>query len=231
MVTGAGSGIGRAVAVRLAGVGFDVGLIGRREAALEATAALVPPDRPVLCLPTDVGEADAVAAAFDRIERTFGRLDVLFNNAGQFGVAALIDELDPADWDAVVRVNLTGAFLCTQQAMRLMKRQRPQGGRIVNNGSLAALAPRPGAGAYAASKHGLTGLTRATALEGREHDIACGQIDIGNADVADGHASPEPHFDAAHVADAVAHMAQLPLDVNVLSTVVMATKMPFLGRG
>jgi NAD(P)-dependent dehydrogenase (short-subunit alcohol dehydrogenase family) len=244
MVTGAGSGVGRAVALALAGDGWSVVLAGRTAATLQETASrgegLGAPLHPV---PTDVADEASVAALFERTRQAFGRLDLLFNNAGRGHPEAGIDQLRLEQWRSVLDVNLTGTFLCTREALRLMKRQAPRGGRIINNGSIAAQVPRPLAAAYAASKHGVTGLTKATALEGRGFDVACGQIDIGNAATEmtagsaqgalqpDGSVRPEPRIDVEHVARAVLYMASLPLDANVPFVTVMATRMPLLGRG
>ena len=240
LVTGAGSGVGRAVAVALARVGYRVVLAGRRREALEATAELA---GAALAMPTDVTDPETVDALFAGIERTHGRLDLLFNNAGTFSPPVPLDELSVAQWRAVVDVNLTGSFLCLQGAFRLMKRQQPRGGRIINNGSISAHAPRPNSAPYTSTKHAITGLTRAAALDGRAFDIAVGQIDIGNAATdmtmrmsqgvpqADGRVAVEPVMDAEHVASSVVHMASLPLDANVLFMTVMATRMPFVGRG
>jgi NAD(P)-dependent dehydrogenase (short-subunit alcohol dehydrogenase family) len=244
LVTGAGSGIGRAVAIGLLRDRYAVALVGRRGQALEETAELAQAsDDDVLILPTDVTQPAAVADAFGRVRETFGRLDVLFNNAGVSAPAVPLEDLTFDQWRAVVDVNLTGVFLCTQAAVRLMKAQQPRGGRIINNGSIAAHVPRPLSAPYAATKHAVTGLTRATALDGRAYDIACGQIDIGNAatEMARGFASGvlqpngsiavEPLVDVSHVVDAVLFMAKLPLEANVPFITVMATKMPYLGRG
>ena len=243
VVTGAGSGIGRAVALGMLGEGYAVALAGRRRDALEETRSQAPDDADVLIVPTDVGEAPSVAALFGAVRERFGRLDVLFNNAGISAPSALPDELTVEQWKAVVNVNLTGAFLCTREAFALMRSQTPRGGRIINNGSIAATSPRPRSIAYSATKHAITGLTKATALDGRGFDIACGQIDIGNARTpmtagvvkgtlqADGELAPEPYLELEHVVQAVLYMAGLPLDANVLSLTVMATKMPFVGRG
>jgi NAD(P)-dependent dehydrogenase (short-subunit alcohol dehydrogenase family) len=236
VVTGAGSGIGRAVSRALAAEGWSVVLAGRREAPLRETL----PDG--LVVPTDVGDPASVDALFAAARERFGRVDLLFNNAG-LGVTAPVQELAFEDWKTVVDTNLTGAFLCAQAAFRTMAAQDPRGGRIVNNGSLSAYVPRPHAIAYNATKHAVTGLTKSLALEGREFDIACGQIDIGNAATdmtsgmsagvlqADGTLAPEPTMDVEHVARSVVHMASLPLDANVQYVTVMATKMPFVGRG
>jgi NAD(P)-dependent dehydrogenase (short-subunit alcohol dehydrogenase family) len=244
IVTGAGSGIGRASALALLAEGYNVVLAGRRPDALAQTVALAGPDAArTLAVPTDVSQEDSVRALFATTKQTFGRLDVLFNNAG-IGAAPLpLEELPLADWRRVVDVNLTGVFLCIQAAFRLMKDQVPRGGRIINNGSISAYAPRPNSAPYTATKHAITGLTRSVALDGRKYDIACGQIDIGNADTelaarmktgvpqADGSIAAEPTMDVNHVARAVVYMAGLPLDANVLFLTVMATKMPFVGRG
>jgi NAD(P)-dependent dehydrogenase (short-subunit alcohol dehydrogenase family) len=242
VVTGAGSGIGRAVALGLLADGYHVALAGRRAPALADTAGLASAEDRVLAVPTDVTQPDAVGALFDRVHTTWGRIDLLFNNAGA-GAGAPFEDLSFAQWKAVVDVNLTGMFLCAQAAFRLMKAQRPQGGRIINNGSISAMSPRPDAAAYVATKHGVSGLTKSLALDGRAYDIACGQIDIGNAVTpltermpagakqADGQMRPEPRMDVAHVARAVVFMAGLPLETNVLSMTIMATKMPFVGRG
>jgi NAD(P)-dependent dehydrogenase (short-subunit alcohol dehydrogenase family) len=242
VITGAGSGIGRAVAVELAERGHRLTLAGRRAEALEETAGLCSGDRP-LVVPTDVRDPAAVDALFARAVDAHGRLDLLFNNAGLSGKMGPPDELDPEDWSAVIDTNLTGSFLCARAAFRTMRAQEPQGGRIINNGSIAAYVPRPGSIAYAASKHAVTGLTRSLALDGRAFNIACGQIDIGNAETAiaeamakgvpqpDGSVRPEPTMDVAEAARAVAHMASLPLDANVLFMTVMATTMPYVGRG
>ncbi len=244
LVTGAGSGVGRAVALALAGAGFDVVLAGRRAGALEATAdAARPSGTRTLAVPSDVSDPASVDALFAATREAFGRLDLLFNNAGVSAPPVPLEELTAAQWRAVVDVNLTGAFLCLQAAFRLMGSQDPRGGRVINNGSISAHAPRPNSAPYTATKHAITGLTRAAALDGRRLDIAVGQIDIGNAATdmtarmqsgvpqADGRMMPEPVMDAEHVARSVLHMAALPLDANVLFMTVMATKMPFVGRG
>jgi NAD(P)-dependent dehydrogenase (short-subunit alcohol dehydrogenase family) len=242
IVTGAGSGIGRAAALALAGEGYSVVLAGRRRDRLEETAGTAG-GASVLVVPTDVRDPAAVRALFDRTRETFGRLDLLFNNAGAGAPAVLLEDLTVEQWRAVVDVNLTGAFLCTQQAFRVMKDQQPRGGRIINNGSISAYAPRPNSAPYTATKHAITGLTKSTALDGRKYDIACGQIDIGNASTdltaamrhgvpqADGHLAPEPTLDLEHVSRAILYMASLPLDANVQFMTVMATKMPYIGRG
>ena len=244
LVTGAGSGIGRAVAARLARDGWSVALAGRRADALEETAALVRADGgAALAVPTDVSDPAAVKALFGATVAAFGRLDFLFNNAGTGTPPMPLEDIPFAAWQATVGANLTGAFLCTQEAFRATKAQEPRGGRIVNNGSISAHVPRPFSAPYTATKHAITGLTRASALDGRPFDIAVGQIDIGNAATemtarmaggvpqADGSVRPEPTMDLAHVADAVAHMAALPLSANVQFMTIMATKMPFVGRG
>jgi NAD(P)-dependent dehydrogenase (short-subunit alcohol dehydrogenase family) len=244
IVTGAGSGIGAAVATRLVADGWRVALAGRREAALAQTASTaMPADGEALVAPTDVTDADAVHALFARVREVWGRVDLLFNNAGVFGTPAPLDEFALDQWRAVVDTNLSGCFYCAQEAFRAMKAQQPQGGRIINNGSISAAVPRPNAVAYTATKHAITGLTRAIALEGRPFQIACGQIDIGNAATdlaaqigrgtlqADGSVAAEPMMDLGHAADAVINMASLPLDANVLFMTIMATAMPFVGRG
>jgi NAD(P)-dependent dehydrogenase (short-subunit alcohol dehydrogenase family) len=240
VVTGAGSGLGREISTALLRDGYRVALAGRREDALLETAGDF---ADALVVPTDVADADAVAALFERVRHTWGRLDLLVNNAGTFGPPGAVDELDPHDWDAVVRTNLTGSFLCAHHAFGLMKEQEPQGGRIINNGSISAHAPRPRSIAYTATKHAITGLTKSISLDGRPYRIACGQIDIGNAATemtggiakgapqADGSVRPEPVFDARHVADTVLYMASLPLDANVQFLTITATTMPFIGRG
>jgi NAD(P)-dependent dehydrogenase (short-subunit alcohol dehydrogenase family) len=244
LVTGAGSGIGRATALALLQEGYAAVLVGRRREPLEETAARAGPHRDrALVHPADVTDPASVQALFDTTRAHFRRLDVLFNNAGTGAPAVPLEDLTVEQWQRVVDVNLTGAFLCTQAAFRLMKEQVPRGGRIINNGSISAHAPRPHSAPYTATKHAVTGLTRATALDGRAYDIACGQIDIGNAETeltarmkagvpqANGTTAPEPTMDVEHVARAVVYMAGLPLDANVLSMTVMATKMPFVGRG
>jgi NAD(P)-dependent dehydrogenase (short-subunit alcohol dehydrogenase family) len=241
-VTGAGSGIGRAVALAHVAEGYQVPLAGRRADALDETARLAIAADRVLAVPTDVTQPDSVQALFDRVAAAWGRLDLLFNNAGA-GASAPFEDLAIERWRAIVDVNLTGMFLCAQAAYRLMKAQQPQGGRIINNGSISAMSPRPDSAAYVATKHAVSGLTKSLALDGRAYDIACGQIDIGNAVTpltermpagakqADGRMVPEPRMDVAHVARAVVFMASLPLETNVLSMTIMATKMPFVGRG
>jgi NAD(P)-dependent dehydrogenase (short-subunit alcohol dehydrogenase family) len=244
VVTGAGSGIGRRVACALLDAGYRVAAAGRREDALRQTLAESggSPGRAAV-IPTDVTEPASVRALFSRTRQKFGRVDLLFNNAGIFGAPAPVEDVAFEDWHAVLATNLTGAFLCAQEAFRAMKDQRPQGGRIINNGSISAHMPRPHGIAYTATKHARTGLTKSLALEGRAYDIACGQIDVGNAATemttameqgvlqADGRKAPEPTMDAQHVAEAVVYMAGLPLGANVQFLTVMATKMPFIGRG
>jgi NAD(P)-dependent dehydrogenase (short-subunit alcohol dehydrogenase family) len=244
MVTGAGSGIGRATALALLREGYSVVLAGRRAEALEQTVAQAGPQAArARIVPADVSDVAAVQALFAKTKETFGRLDLLFNNAGTGAPAIPLEDLTVEQWRRVLDVNLTGAFLCTQEAFRLMKEQVPRGGRIINNGSLSAHVPRPHSAPYTASKHALTGLTKSTALDGRKYDIACGQIDIGNAQTemtarmkggvpqASGETAVEPTMDVEHVARAVVYMASLPLDANVLFLTVMATTMPFVGRG
>jgi len=244
LVTGAGSGIGRAASLALQAANYSVVLAGRRAAELEATAAQAAAGGgEMLPVPTDISQPDQVAALFDRLEAAFGRLDLLFNNAGMGTPAIPMDELTFAQWSAAVGVNLTGSFLCAQHAMRLMKKQQPQGGRIINNGSISAHVPRPHSAPYTATKHAITGLTRSISLDGRPFRIACGQIDIGNAATemtqrmtggvlqADGSTRPEPRMDVKHVSDAVLYMAGLPLEANVQFLTVMASDMPFIGRG
>jgi len=238
LVTGAGSGIGRAVSLALHAAGYHVVLAGRRAAQLEQTASSGD-----LVVPTDVGNPQAVRALFAKTKQAFGRLDVLFNNAGIGAPGIPMEELTYEQWNAVVQVNLTGAFLCAQEAIRMMKAQQPRGGRIINNGSISAHAPRPNSAPYTATKHAITGLTKSISLDCRNFDIACGQIDIGNAATqltermaagvlqANGSTMVEPRMDLKHVADAVVYMANLPLDANVQFMTVMATKMPFVGRG
>ncbi len=238
IVTGAGSGIGRAVSLALLADGYRVVLTGRHRPTLEQTAAEAGAAAGnALVVTADVTEPGSVHALFTRTQEVFGRLDVLFNNAGVSAPAVPLDELPYAQWANVVATNLTGTFLCTQEAFRLMKSQRPRGGRIINNGSISAHTPRPHSAAYTASKHGVTGLTKSTALDGRDFDIACGQIDIGNArtelaaQLSAKSKSPEPLMDVKYVASAVLQMANLPLDTNVLFMTIMATKMPYVGRG
>ncbi len=242
VVTGAGSGIGRAAALALADAGFVVVLAGRRREQLEGTAALAPPGR-ALPIPVDVSDPDSVDALFTSAARTYGRIDVLFNNAGTNAPPVPFEELTRAQWSDVVAVNLSGAFFCAQAAFKQMKAQTPQGGRIINNGSISAHAPRPNSAPYTSTKHAITGLTKSISLDGRKYDIACGQIDIGNALTemaaamtkgvaqANGTVAVEPVMDVADVAQAVAFMAGLPPAANVQFITVMATKMPFVGRG
>ena len=244
LVTGAGSGIGRAVGLGLQAAGYSVILAGRRAAELDRTAASAVPDGgKVLPVPTDVSKQESVKALFARVGDVFGRLDVLFNNAGTSGRATPLEDLTLEQWNKVVAVNLTGAFLCAQEAIKLMKAQQPRGGRIINNGSLSAHAPRPNSAPYTSTKHAMTGLTKCISLDGRKYDIACSQIDIGNAATemtermstgvsqANGELMEEPRMDVRHVADAVLYMANLPLDANVQFMTLMATTMPFIGRG
>ncbi len=244
IVTGGGRGIGRSCALALLAEGYSVAIAGRDEAKLQETAAEAREGRDrLLTVPTDVADPDAVAALFRATVAAFGRLDLLFNNAGVGAPPVPLEELRFDQWQRVVATNLTGAFLCTQEAFRIMKRQEPRGGRIINNGSISAHVPRPNSAPYTATKHGMTGLTRSTALDGRAYDIACGQIDIGNAETdltrpmaegiaqANGRIASEPTFDVAHVADAVLAMARLPLDANVQFMTLTATKMPYIGRG
>jgi NADP-dependent 3-hydroxy acid dehydrogenase YdfG len=240
VVTGAGSGIGRVVATALLDAGYRVALAGRRAAPLEETAA---GREQALVVPTDVGDAESVAGLFAAVRDRWGRNDQLMNNAGTFGPSGSLDEIAVEDWTSTVTTNLTGAFLCAREAFAAMRAQQPQGGRIINNGSISAHTPRPGSAAYTATKHAITGLTKSISLDGRPYDIACGQIDIGNAATdmtssisvgarqADGTVRPEPTFDPAHVADAVLLMARLPLEANVQFMTIAATKMPFVGRG
>ncbi len=244
VITGGGSGIGQAVALAMHTNGYRLVLAGRRPAQLNETIALAQASEgEMIAVPTDVSSADSVRALFARTAEAFGRVDVLFNNAGTGTPAIPIEELTMEQWNRVVGVNLTGAFLCAQEAIRMMKRQEPRGGRIINNGSISAHVPRPHSAPYTATKHAITGLTKSISLDGRPWDIACGQIDIGNAASemtqrmtsgvlqANGTTAAEPRMDLQHVADAVLYMANLPLDVNVQFITVMATKMPFIGRG
>lgn len=244
LVTGAGTGIGRAVALKLQANGFDVALLGRRVDELQKTADLATPaGAKCLIAPADVADETAVAKAFNATRETFGRLDLLFNNAGTFTQGVPIDELQLSEWKRVVDVNLTGCFLCAREAVRIMKTQDPKGGRIINNGSISAQVPRPFSVAYTATKHAITGLTKSLSLDGRADNIACSQIDIGNAATdltskmgsgilqANGATMVEPRMDVSHVADAVLYIANLPLDANVQSMTLMATNMPFIGRG
>ena len=241
VVTGAGSGIGRAAAIALHAAGYSVVLAGRRAEELERTAAQAAGR--TLVVPTDVTDPVSVDALFAATKEKFGRVDVLFNNAGKGAPAVAFEELTYEQWSSVVAVNLTGAFLCAQAAIRIMKTQQPRGGRIINNGSISAHVPRPRSAPYTATKHAITGLTRSISLDGREHDIACSQIDIGNAATPmtermtkgvpqpNGETMVEPRMDVAHVASAVVYMAGLPLDANVQFMMIMATKMPYVGRG
>ncbi|HUC18098.1 MAG TPA: SDR family oxidoreductase [Acetobacteraceae bacterium] len=243
VVTGAGSGIGRAVALALAGEGYATVLAGRRKDALEETGALAGAKAGLLAVPTDVTDPASVDALFAAVREKFGRIDLLFNNAGAGAPAVGFDELSFEQWSSVVATNLTGSFLCAQAAFRMMKAQQPMGGRIINNGSISAHAPRPNSAPYTATKHAITGLTKSISLDGRKYDIACGQIDIGNAltplaarmskgvPQADGSVRPEPLMDVENVAKSVVFMASLPVDANVQFLTVMATKMPFVGRG
>ena len=243
VVTGAGSGIGRSVALALQANGYSVALAGRRAAELEKTATIAPGGGRMLVTPTDVGDPGAVRALFQTVLEAFGRLDLLFNNAGIGAPGVPMEDLSHEQWSSVVAVNLTGAFLCAQEAIKIMKAQDPRGGRIINNGSISAYAPRPNSAPYTATKHAITGLTKCISLDCRKYDIACGQIDIGNAATeltermaagiiqANGSTMVEPRMDLKHVADAVLYMANLPLEANVQFMTVMATKMPFVGRG
>ena len=243
IVTGAGTGIGKAASLALLKEGYRVALAGRRRELLEETAAESGAAERALVVPTDVADPAAVRALFAKTKQAFGRLDVLFNNAGMGAPAVPLEDLTYEKWKQVVDVNLTGLFLCTQEAFRVMKSQDPRGGRIINNGSISAHTPRPNSAPYTATKHAVTGLTKSTALDGRKHDIACSQIDIGNARTelaarmakgvlqADGTTAIEPLMDVDHVGRVVAYLASLPLDVNVLFMTIMATKMPFVGRG
>ncbi len=244
IVTGAGTGIGKRTAVALLKEGYSVSLAGRRAELLETTAVEAEPSGSrALVVPTDVTDPASVQALFSKTRETFGRLDVLFNNAGTVAPALPLEDLTYEQWKSVVDTNLTGAFLCTQEAFRIMKNQQPRGGRIINNGSISAHAPRPNSVPYTATKHAITGLTKSTALDGRKYDIACGQIDIGNAATeltarmkngvpqANGSVEVEPTMDADHVARAVVYMVSLPLETNVQFLTVMATKMPYIGRG
>ncbi|MGF1552093.1 MAG: SDR family oxidoreductase [Paracoccaceae bacterium] len=244
LVTGAGSGIGAAVAGALAAAGDRLILVGRRQAPLDALAGrIAAAGGEAVAMPADITDPDAVRRLFDDVAERLGRLDVLFNNAGTLAPGVALEDVEPADWQAIVAVNLTGAFYCTQGAFRLMKAQTPKGGRIVNNGSVSAYAPRPNSAPYTATKHAITGLTKATILDGRAHAIACGQIDIGNAKSdmtsaiesgapqADGSVRAEPVMDVARVAETVLLMTRLPLDANIPFVTVMATGMPLYGRG
>lgn len=244
LITGAGSGIGRAVSLTLQANGYSVVLAGRRLAELERTAEMAAGSGGrMLPATADVTDEDSVRALFAKTKEAFGRLDLLFNNAGANVPSVPMEELTLEQWNTVVSVNLTGAFLCAREAVRMMKSQEPRGGRIINNGSISAQSPRPNSAPYTATKHAITGLTKCISLDGREHDIACGQIDIGNAvsemtkrmaagvPQANGTTMVEPRIDVRHVADAVLYMANLPLEANVQTITVMATKMPFVGRG
>jgi NAD(P)-dependent dehydrogenase (short-subunit alcohol dehydrogenase family) len=243
LVTGAGSGIGRAVALGLQAEGYSVVIAGRRAEPLRETAAIACGAPEMLVVPTEVGKPDAVRALFARLRERHGRLDLLFNNAGAGAPSIPMEDLTVEQWRAVVDVNLTGSFLCAQEAIRIMKEQDPRGGRIINNGSISAHTPRPFSAPYTATKHAITGLTKSISLDGRAHDIVCGQIDIGNAATPmtermaagilqpSGVVVPEPRLDLRHVVDAVLYMAKLPLDANVQFMTVMASKMPFVGRG
>jgi NAD(P)-dependent dehydrogenase (short-subunit alcohol dehydrogenase family) len=244
LVTGAGSGIGRAASLSLQAAGYSVVLAGRRAASLEETASLASPaGGRMLAVPSDVSRPDSIRALFAAAKDAFGRLDVVFNNAGIGAPAIPMEDLSYEQWAAVVNVNLTGVFVCCQEAIRIMKSQDPRGGRIINNGSLSAHAPRPNSAPYTSTKHAISGLTKCIALDCRRYDIACSQIDIGNAATpmtermsagvlqANGTKMPEPRMEVRHVADAVLYMANLPLDANVLFMTVMATQMPFVGRG
>jgi NAD(P)-dependent dehydrogenase (short-subunit alcohol dehydrogenase family) len=244
LVTGAGSGIGRAVALAMQSAGYSVVAAGRRLTELEKTAAAASSSgNQILPVPTDVSNPDSVRALFGRIREAFGRLDVLFNNAGRSAAALPMEDLSYEEWTAVVAVNLNGVFLCAQEAIKLMKTQDPRGGRIINNGSISSRIPRPHSAPYTATKHAVTGLTKCISLDGRNYDIACGQIDIGNAATEmsepftrgalqpNGTIMVEPQMDVRHVAEAVLYMAGLPLDTNVQFMTVMATKMPYVGRG
>jgi NAD(P)-dependent dehydrogenase (short-subunit alcohol dehydrogenase family) len=243
VVTGAGTGIGKAAALALLKEGYSVALAGRRAEPLEKALAESGAGSRAIAVPTDVGNPQSVSALFAKVKGSFGRLDVLFNNAGMGAPPVPMEDLTYEQWTAVVNANLTGAFLCTQEAIRIMKAQDPKGGRIINNGSISAHAPRPNSVAYTSTKHAITGLTKSTSLDNRKHDIACSQIDIGNAATemtermvkgivqANGEMMVEPRMNVQHVADAIVFMARLPLDANVQFMTLMATKMPFVGRG
>lgn len=245
LVTGGGTGVGRAIATALAEAGYQVVISGRRSDVLKAAAGEIAAKTGgrVEAMTADVGDPASVKALFDGIVESFGRLDLLVNNAGISAPGVPMEDITFEQWSAVLGANLTGAFLCTQQAFRIMKAQNPRGGRIINNGSISATTPRPNSAPYTATKHAISGLTKSTALDGRNFDIACGQIDIGNAGTdmtqkiaagviqANGSIAAEPTIDPAHIANAVTYMASLPLDANVLTMTVMATKMPFVGRG
>ena len=244
IITGAGSGVGRSAALALLKGGYKVTLVGRRVEALEETASLAGGNSAnALPISADAGNADSVARVFKETADSFGRLDVLFNNAGIGAGAPSLEQITPEQWQSVVDINLTGTFLCPREAMLIMKAQTPMGGRIINNGSISAYVPRPGSAPYSATKHGVTGLTRSTALDGRKYDIACSQIDIGNAATpmtarmsggvpqANGEVVPEPTFDVNYVGEQVLFIANLPLDTNIQFMTIMATKMPYVGRG
>ncbi len=243
IITGAGSGIGKASAIKFLKAGYAVALAGRRADALAETIKAAGAGVNGLAVPTDVASPESVRNLFAQTKAKFGRIDVVFNNAGQNAPGIPLEELSFEQWKSVIDANLTGAFLCTQEAFKVMKAQSPRGGRIINNGSISAHAPRPNSAPYTSSKHAITGLTRSTSLDGRKYDIACGQIDIGNARTemaermakgvpqANGEIAVEPLMDVQHVADTVLHMANLPLETNVQFVTVMATKMPFVGRG
>ena len=244
IVTGAGTGIGKSAALALLEAGYAVALAGRRAELLEEVVVEAGSAAPrALAVPTDVSDPESVRALFVSTKEKFGRLDLLFNNAGVFGPRALLEDIAYEDWKAVVDINLTGSFLCTQEAFRMMINQDPQGGRIINNGSISAHAPRPNSAPYTSTKHAITGLTKSTSLDGRKYNIACGQIDIGNTATdstaameqgmlqPNGNIVPEARFDTEHVAQAILYMASLPLDANVQFMTVMATKMPYIGRG
>ncbi|THK35761.1 SDR family oxidoreductase [Ensifer sp. MPMI2T] len=245
LVTGGGTGVGRAISKALGSAGYKVVVSGRRSDVLEKAVADLTAEAggEFLAVSADVGDPASVRALFDTVSERYGRLDLLVNNAGVTAPSLPLEDLSYEEWNLVVSANLTGAFLCTQQAFRIMKNQNPRGGRIINNGSISATTPRPHSAPYTATKHAITGLTKSTALDGRDFDIACGQIDIGNASTdmtktistgvlqANGSLAAEATIDAAHVADAVLYMAGLPLEANVLTMTVMATKMPFVGRG
>jgi NAD(P)-dependent dehydrogenase (short-subunit alcohol dehydrogenase family) len=244
VVTGAGSGLGRAISRELLVAGWRVAVAGRRAERLrEAVSEGDWPDEAALVVPADVTRPESVAALFEAVRQRWGRLDLLVNNAGTFGPAGAVDEISVQDWQRTVDTNLTGAFLCSGHAVAMMKAQDPMGGRIINNGSISAQSPRPASVAYTATKHAITGLTKSISLDGRPYDIACGQIDIGNAATeltdgisrgalqADGSLRPEPRFDPRHAAEAVLYMASLPLDANVQFLTITATKMPYIGRG
>ena len=243
IVTGAGSGIGKASALALSREGYAVVLAGRRKELLEGVAREAKPGARILAVPTDIADVASIRALFARTKETFGRLDLLFNNAGIGAPAGPLEDLPFEQWKAVVDTNLTGSFICTQEAFKIMKDQQPRGGRIINNGSISAHVPRANSAPYTAAKHGVTGLTKSSSLDGRKYDIACSQIDIGNADTPmtqrmkkgvpqpNGTVEIEPTMDVDHVGRAVVYIANLPLDANVLFMTVMATKMPFVGRG